>query len=183
MFIKNFCRGVVLGLVFLALTLPAVSFKLKNHSESAALAGGVISVANTVSAEIKIEKDNRVETLKTYLESKNSPLAEFSDVFVEVADKYELDYRLLPAITGIESGFGRVQLDNSYNPFGWGGGYIYFESFEEAIRTVGFELYERCVKLGVDTPAEIGPSYCPPNYLRWIASVEGFIEEISKGGV
>ena len=177
---KNFCRGIALGLIFLALTLPTVSFKLQNDSANAALAVGSVSVANTVTAEVKLEEDNRVENLRTYLESKNSPLAENAETFVEIADEYGLDYRFLPAIAGIESNFGRAQLDNSYNPFGWGGGYIYFESFDEAIKTVGFELYERCVKLGADTPAEIGPSYCPPNYFRWIASVENFMSEIKN---
>ena len=177
---KNFCRGIVLGLIFLALTLPTVSFKLQNDSANVALAEGSTSVANTITAEVKIEEDKRVEILRAYLESKNSPLAENAETFVEVADEYGLDYRFLPAITGIESNFGQVQLENSYNPFGWGGGYIYFESFEEAIRIVGFELYERCVKQGADTPAEIGPSYCPPNYLRWITAVEGFMGEITN---
>ena len=178
MFIKNFCRGIALGLILLALTLPAVNLKLQNDPTNIALAEGSGSVANVVTAEVKIEEDKRVETLRAYLESKNSPLAENAETFVEVADEYELDYRFLPAIAGIESNFGRAQLKNSYNPFGWGGGYIYFESFDEAIRTVAYELYERCVKQGADTPAEIGPSYCPPNYLRWISAVEGFMIEV-----
>jgi len=176
---KNFCRGIALGLILLALVLPTVNLKLQNQSTNVALAEGSASVANTITAEVKLEEDKRVETLRAYLESKNSPLAELSGVFVEVADEYDLDYRFLPAITGIESNFGKIQLENSYNPFGWGGGYIYFDSFEEAIRVVGFELYERCVKVGADTPAEIGPSYCPPNFVRWIAAVEGFMEEIA----
>jgi len=176
---KNFIRGIVLGLLLLALALPTVNLKLQNHPTNVALAEGSVSVANTVTAEVKLEEDRRVETLRAYLESKNSPLAENAETFVEVADEYDLDYRFLPAIAGIESNFGRVQLENSYNPFGWGGGYIYFDSFNEAIRTVGFELYERCVKQGANTPAEIGPSYCPPNSLRWIAAVEGFMGEIS----
>lgn len=179
MFVKNFVRGIVLGLLLLALALPAVNLKLEYNSDRAALAAGNASVANTLTAEVKIEEDNRVETLRAYLESKNSPLSDFAETFVEVADEYGLDYRLLPAIAGIESNFGRVQLENSYNPFGWGGGYAYFASFDEAIRTVGFELYERCIKVGADTPAEIGPSYCPPNYLRWISAVERFMESVS----
>jgi len=177
---KNFCRGIVLGLLLLTLALPAVNLKLQNDSANAALAAGNVSVVNTLTAEVKPEEDRRVEKLAAYLESKNSPLVNFAETFVEVADEYGLDYRFLPAITGIESNFGQVQLENSYNPFGWGGGYIYFESFEEAISAVAYELYERCVKVGADTPAEIGPSYCPPNYLRWISAVEGFMEEISK---
>ena len=175
---KNFIRGIILGLLLLALALPAVNLKLQNHSENAALAAGNASVANTVTAEVKLEEDRRVENLRAYLESKNSPLADFAETFVEAADEYGLDYRFLPAIAGIESNFGQVQLEDSYNPFGWGGGYVYFESFEEAISTVAYELYERCVKQGADTPAEIGPSYCPPNFIRWIAAVEGFMKEV-----
>jgi len=179
MFIKNFFRGLVFGLILLTLTLPTINLRLHNRLDNTALAAGSASVANTLTAEVKIEKDRRVETLRAYLESKNSPLADNAETFVEVADQYNLDYRFLPAVTGIESNFGRVQLENSHNPFGWGGGYVYFESFDKAIRAVGFELYERCVKLGVDTPAEIGPSYCPPNYFRWISAVEGFMGEIA----
>ena len=175
---KNFYRGIVLGLLLLTLIVPNINLKLQNDSANAVLAAGNASVANVITAEVKLEEDKRVETLHAYLESKNSPLTDSAETFVEVADEYGLDYRFLPAIAGIESNFGQVQLENSYNPFGWGGGYIYFESFDEAIRTVAYELYERCIKLGIDTPAEIGPSYCPPNYPRWIAAVEGFMSEI-----
>ncbi len=180
MLIKNFVRGIVLGLILLTLTLPAVNIRLHNRPKNTTLASGNASMANTITAEVNLEEDRRVETLRNYLKSKNSPLAENAQTFVDVADEYGIDYRLLPAIAGIESNFGQVQLENSYNPFGWGGGYIYFESFEEAISAVGFELYERCVKQRADTPAEIGPSYCPPNYIKWITAVEGFMAEISN---
>lgn len=178
MFIKNFIRGIVLGFLLLAITLPCLNLKLRNQPANITLAEGSVSVANTITAEVKLEEDKRVEVLRAYLESKNSPLTENAETFVAIADEYGLDYRFLPAIAGIESNFGRVQLENSYNPFGWGGGLVYFESFDEAICIVGFELYERCVKQGAETPAEIGPSYCPPNFIRWISAVEGFMSEI-----
>lgn len=175
---KDFLRGIVLGLLLLVLIVPNISLRLQYNSDQTALAAGAKPVVNTIVAEVKIEEDRRVETLGAYLESKNSPLAEFANDFVEAADKYEVDYRLLPAIAGIESNFGQVQLADSYNPFGWGGGYIYFDSFDEAIWTVSKELYERAFVLGVDTPRELAPSYCPPNSLRWTTAVEGFMEEI-----
>ncbi len=180
MLIRYFIRGIILGLLLLTLIVPSINLKLQNHPANVTLAEGSASVVNTLTAEVKIEEDRRVEILEAYLKSKNSPLADSAETFVEVADEYGLDYRFLPAIAGIESNFGQAQLDGSYNPFGWGGGYVYFESFDEGIRTVAYELYERCIKLGIDTPAEIGPSYCPPNYLRWIAAVEGFMGEISQ---
>jgi hypothetical protein len=179
MFNKNFVRGMVFDLILLAIILPSVNWKLQNSPDQVRIgpADGA-AVANTLAAEIGRQEDNRVENLQKYLEEKNSPLADFAETFVEVADEYGLDYRFLPAVAGIESNFGRAQPDGSYNPFGWGGGLACFESFDEAIRTVGWELYERCIKQGADTPAEIGPSYCPPNYFRWIAAVEGFMAEI-----
>lgn len=179
MFVKNFTRGIVLGLLLLALLAPNISLKLQYNSDRTALAAGAETMVNTITAEVKVEEDRRVEILKNYLESKSSPLAEFAEDFVEAADRYNSDYRLLPAIAGIESNFGKVQLENSYNPFGWGGGYVYFDSFDEAIWTVSQELYERAFVRGVDTPSELGPSYCPPNYTRWIAAVEGFMSEIA----
>jgi hypothetical protein len=181
MFNRNFVRGIIFGLVFLAITLPSISRKLQNRPDQAVFAVGSASVVNTLTAQITLEKDNRVEILRNYLHSKNSPLTDRAETFVEVADEYGLDYRFLPAVAGIESNFGRAQPDGSYNPFGWDGGLACFESFDEAIRIVGRELYERCIKVGADTPSEIGPSYCPPNYFRWIAAVEGFMAEIEMG--
>jgi len=180
MFIKNFIRGMAFGLILLALVLPAVNLRLSSSPGNTTLAVGSAPVVNTVSFKVKIEEDRRAELLRTYLKSKNSPLAENAETFVEVADEYDLDYRFLPAVAGIESNFGQLLLEGSHNPFGWGGGYVYFESFDEAIRVVALELYERCVKYGVDPPAEIGPSYCPPNYIRWIAAVEDFMAEIES---
>lgn len=178
MFTKNFVRGMVFGAVLIALSVPATNVQIKYEPNGAALSAGVEPMVNTVSSKITLKADNRVQTLAKYLGSKNSPLAESADTFVATADEYGFNWKLLPAIAGIESNFGRVQLENSYNPFGWGGGYVYFKSFDEAIKTVGGELYERAIAEGADTPRELGPSYCPFNYARWIASVEQFMEEI-----
>jgi hypothetical protein len=129
---------------------------------------------------IKEAADPRVETLEKYLKQKNSPLAKEANTFIEVADKYQLDWRFLPAIAGMESSFGQNVLKNSYNPFGWGGGYAYFDSWENAIRTVGLELYQRVVvNYGTPTPESLGPSYCPPNYRKWIAGVNFFMDDLS----
>ena len=44
------------------------------------------------------ETDYRSNILRGYLESYNSPLAEEADTFVSIADKYNLDWRLLASI-------------------------------------------------------------------------------------
>jgi hypothetical protein len=67
---------------------------------------------------------------------RNSPLRPYGKVFVEAADTYGHDYRLMPAIAIVESS-GGLRCYN-YNPFGWlkageGTGLRYFPSWKAAI--------------------------------------------------
>ncbi len=162
----------------IARTISAVLVITSTLIPQIAQAAEVQAVENTAAEP---EVDPRVLILEKYLEEKNSPLAGEADTFIEVADKYNLDWKFLPAIAGMESNFGQRVLENSYNPFGWGGGYTYFESWEDGIETVGAELYQRVViKYGTPTAESLGPSYCPPNYRNWIAGVNFFMDELSS---
>jgi len=107
----------------------------------------------------------------------NAPLANYADKFVEVANKYELDYRLLPAIATVESGGGKNNF-RSYNAWGWGN--KSFSSFEEGIEIVGKGLKTGYIDRGSDTVDEIAPIYCPPNYKNWARSVNQFMLEIER---
>src|SRR6185436_17585531 len=64
--------------------------------------------------------DAREKVLKEYLASKNSPLDKNAKDFIEAADKYHLDWKLVPAISGVESSFGKAIPNDSYNGWGWG---------------------------------------------------------------
>src|SRR3972149_9031910 len=64
--------------------------------------------------------DNRVEILESFLESYDSPLVPFARDFVESADRYNLDWRLVASIAGLESTFGKHVPASSYNGWGWG---------------------------------------------------------------
>ena len=107
----------------------------------------------------------------------NAPLADYAEKFVEVANKYGLDYRLLPAIATVESGGGKSNF-RSYNAWGWGN--KGFTSFEEGIEVVGKGLKMGYVDKGRDTVEEIAPVYCPPNYKNWARSVNQFMFEIEN---
>lgn len=126
------------------------------------------------------KKDLRVQTLEEYFARYNSPLVGEADTFVETADKYDLDWRFMPAIAGMESIFGRRVLYNSYNPFGWGGGYIMFDSWEEGIRTVAKSLGERSAANDRYGPEAWASIYCPPNAQNWTKGVRYFMGEIEK---
>jgi len=109
----------------------------------------------------------------------NAPLADYAEKFVEVANKYDLDYRLLPAIATVESSGGKSNF-RSYNAWGWGS--KGFSSFEEGIEVVGRGLKTGYIDKGRDTVEEIAPVYCPPNYKNWARSVNQFMNEIENIG-
>lgn len=121
--------------------------------------------------------DQRVVVLRKYLAKHNSPLADYADEFVQAADKYNLDWRLLPAIAGVESTFGKRIPYKSYNAYGWAGGLYRFPSWENSINVVSKALKEDYVEKGADSLSKIGRRYCPPNP-AWGYKVLYFMKQI-----
>jgi hypothetical protein len=128
---------------------------------------------------IEFTQVDRVEVLKAYFEKHNSPLALHAETFVGVADKYGMDYRIMPAISGVESTFAKQYIPETHNPFGWGSGYIYYTSFDEAIEALGKGLYNGYVSKGRDTVEKIAPVYNPPHPDTWARNVNYFMGQIS----
>ena len=58
--------------------------------------------SSATDAKVSIS-EARIDVLKQFLGRYNSPLVEYSEYIVEISDKYNLDYRLLPAIAMQES--------------------------------------------------------------------------------
>ena len=126
-----------------------------------------------------VPKDSRVEKLETFLLSHNSPLAKYSDKFVEVADKYNIDWRLIPAITGVESTFGKRIPQSSYNAYGWANGKYRFSSWDESIEVVGKTLREKYYNKGTPTINLIARRYAPPSS-TWAGNVKYFMAKIDE---
>jgi hypothetical protein len=122
--------------------------------------------------------DQRVVKLQAYLESHNSPLAPYADVFVEKADQYGLlDWKLVAAISGVESTFGKAIPYNSYNAYGWANGKYSFSSWEESIDVVTKTLKFNYMNKGLDTVEKIAPVYAPPS-TTWGNNVKFFMKQI-----
>jgi len=171
---KNIIRFTLSALITLILLTATITFEF-----DCAQAGTIKPEGFALSYEAQVQYDQRAEKLTALLRQYNSPLISEVDTFIEEADKNGLDWKFLPAIAGVESNFGRVLLDGSYNPFGWGGGYLYFKSFEQGIKTVAQGLTEPVYR-GGKTPEAIGPIYCPPNYRYWINGVWQFMNELEN---
>ncbi len=124
-----------------------------------------------------LDFDYRVENLRKFLNKYNSPLAEYAEVFVIYADENNLDYRLVPAITGVESTFGkRIPLD-SYNAYGWANGEYSFSSWEDSISHVTNVLKKKYIDRGANTIYEIAKIYAPPSS-AWGGKVSFFVKKI-----
>ena len=126
-----------------------------------------------------IQLDNRVEKLTAFLKKYDSPLVPYAETFVFMADKYQIDWKLLPAITGVESTFGWQIPYNSYNAYGWNNGNYRFQSWEDSIEIVSKALKEKYYNRGLDTPYKIGRVYAPPSPF-WGNRVNNFMKTIDS---
>lgn len=125
--------------------------------------------------------DARPLILKNFLELNNSPLAPYSELLVQTADKYNLDFRLIPAIAMVESTGGKVILTGSHNAWGFANGATKFASWEEAIEKVAKTLKEDYIDKGLVTPELMMPKYAPPSVVKggpWAKGVNFFFEEL-----
>jgi hypothetical protein len=134
------------------------------------------------SAQLKVNKventaDYRVNILRGFLAEHNSPLTEYAPVFIETADKYGLDWRFVPAITGVESTFGKRIPANSYNAYGWANGAYYFDSWEDSIEVVSKALREKYYDQGATSISKIARRYAPPSS-TWGWKVRYFMDKI-----
>ncbi len=124
--------------------------------------------------------DYRVKVLEEYLNKYNSPLAPYAGNFVENADRYNLDWKFVAAISGLESTFGQQIPYNSYNAWGWGiygDNMIRFKSWDEGIQTISQGLREKYMdKWGAQDVYQIGKFYASSP--TWAQRVSYFMNNI-----
>lgn len=143
------------------------------------------NMATLNTQEVNIGKiDARALVIERLFKENRAPLALAADKFIEVADRYNLDFRLLPAIAMQESNGGKIMPANSYNPFGYGiygGKVMRFNSFEEAVERVGRGLRQDYLDKGLTTPYQIMAKYTPPSLQKggaWAIGVSTFMDQL-----
>ena len=127
-------------------------------------------------AKIVAKEDSRAQTLKKFLSANASPMANEADNFVTIADTYNLDWKLLPAIAGVESTFGRFIPNGSYNAYGWNNGKYYFKNWLDATNSVAMGIKTKWGGRGKISHWKIGPYYAQ-NPL-WASRVDRFMKLI-----
>lgn len=126
------------------------------------------------------------EQIASYLRRKGSPLARFSNDFVQVGNKYGIDPRFLVAVSGIETGFGKAG-SGLANPFGYMSAKR-FSGPREVLERMGRDLTrtgQGAYYDGKDTIDAIGATWAPPRAANdaggnagWPAAVRRFYQEL-----
>jgi len=144
--------------------------------------------ASASSATIKLptqiqgERDLRAKILKDFLVEQDSPLAPYAKDFIDNADKYNLDWKLVAAISGVESTFGKEIPGNSYNAWGWGvygDNVIRFSSWKDGIQIVSQGLRDRYMdQWGGKDIYQIGTAYASSP--AWAGHVQLYLNKIQE---
>ncbi|TSC86006.1 MAG: Uncharacterized protein G01um10147_1010 [Microgenomates group bacterium Gr01-1014_7] len=138
-------------------------------------------VSSQVIDEVSARKlDPEAQILSNYLTRFDSPLQYHAQDFVDAARVYGLDWKMLPAIAGVESTFGKF-IPGGYNAWGWGvygDQAIYFGSWREAMFTIAKGLRENYLDRGLTEPYAMNRAYATSPH--WGGKVTYFMNDMEK---
>lgn len=158
--------------------LALLSFAPKTMAEKIAGESANVTPVESTDKSKAFAMVKKKMAITKVLKKHNSPLLSATNAFISTCVNYDLDCYLLPSITGLESSFGKFTHPGSHNPFGWGGGYIMFETWDKAIDTVGHGLRNNYINKGADTVEKIAPIYAASK--TWAPRVQYFIAQFHK---
>jgi len=128
--------------------------------------------------------DSRPAIVSKFLERHDSPLQPYhyyGEKLVEIADKYNLDFRLVPAIMMQESNLCKKIPEGTHNCLGFGiheRGTLGFDTYEAGFERAAREIKANYVDIGLTTPEEIMTKYTPSSNGSWANSVNQWMAEM-----
>jgi hypothetical protein len=129
--------------------------------------------------------DGRLDLLNKFMQ--DSPMLPYAQLIITEADKYHMDYRIVPAIAMCESNLGKhIPSSDSYNAWGIA---VYtgqqngakFANWEQAIIWVNKYLFNKFIGQKIVDVKDIGAIWAPPSVEKghsWANCVESFIRKI-----
>lgn len=170
---------IILLSAFISLQPKVTALSTTNSSQTIEIVTNVET--NSIDGQVlgvKIE-DARPYIISRFLDG--TPLEPHSKLIVEVSDKYNIDYRLIPAIAMKESQGGLAIDQSTHNAWGFENGRTVFTSWDSAIEAVGKTLKTKYVDKGLSTPEEIMVIYAPPQLLtggKWARDINFFFSQM-----
>lgn len=148
---------------------------------------GPVVYAVNMSDEVEAKQlDERAEILSAYFAQYNSVLQYHAQDFIDAADANEMDWKLVPAIAGVESTFckfipGGHGPYTTYNCWGWG---VYgdqalgFKSWRDGIFTVSTGLKKNYINRGLTDPYSMNRVYAASPSWGW--KVDYFLKDLER---
>lgn len=168
-------------LLLTAFIFFAVISPTKVHADQSSETSAILADPH-VTTSPQVKQDNRAEILRAYLEQYNSPLADHAETFIKEADANQLDWKMVVAISGVESTFGEAIPSYSYNAWGYnvyGTNVRRFASWDDGIAVVSHDL--RSIYMddrGAKNISEIGSTYAADPV--WAEKVQRYIDAIDQ---
>ena len=132
-------------------------------------------------------RDSRAQKINAVYKIYNCPLEGMGDVMVYEADKNNIPWWVVAAISFQESGCGKKTPKangiESYNAWGWGvyGDYVFsFDNWVRGIETVSKYLSDKFYSKGINDTCEIMKIYTPPSKGSWCEGVNHFGDTIQN---
>ena len=114
-------------------------------------------------------EDPRLERLQAFFGKADCPAQHYASAFLDAADRYDLDWRLLPSLSFVESTGGKASRNNNF--FGWDGGRAAFPTPSAGIHAVGYRLANSLLYKDKDLD-DLLSTYNPlPEYAEKVKSV------------
>jgi len=145
---------------------------------------GLLSVPMVTAIEQKIpqpgpQTDGRLLKLNKFFANGKCPLRTASADFLEAADRYDLDWRLLPSISVVESSGGKVFKNN--NVLGWDSCNHKFKSVRAGIHAVASRLATSALYRDKDLDDVLATYNPDPEYVARVKSVMRRLGPVGAG--
>ncbi len=124
--------------------------------------------------------DPKALVLKEYFAKYNSPLENYAQDFIDASEEYDMDWKLVPSIAGVESTFGKFT-PGGKNAWGWGvygSQALYFSSWRDGIFTVSQGLKENYLNKGLTEPYSMNRIYATSP--TWGSKVTYFMNDLDQ---
>ena len=140
----------------------------------ALLVGGLLGLPATIGMshqipKVAVDRDPRLQRLQEFFAQRECPLQEVAADFLTAADRNDLDWRLLPSISIIESSGGKDSRKN--NVFGWDSCRAGFTSVQEGIHFVAAQLATSKRYRDKDLDAKLSTYNPRPDYPQRVKAV------------
>lgn len=114
-------------------------------SKGLVLVAGLVAVSgqadlNPLPAKPAVSTDPRLIRIRQYFLERDCPAHRYAEDFILAADRHQLDWRLLPSLSMVESTGGKEARNN--NMFGWDNCDVGFETDRHGIYHVAARLSE-----------------------------------------